>query len=105
MSMPCRYCKYTPTPLLPPRPPAKVAITSKDKRHAFGPFGDVYEEIYGAAPCDGEALSLATSGRQGGTGPPPTFLVPLLHPHFLGQGGEGLSRRCVKSACWVKAIS
>lgn len=27
------------------------------------------------------------------TGPPPTFLVPLLHPHFLSEDGEGVSPR------------
>ena len=65
----------------------QTAITSKDKRQGFGPFADVYEEAYG----EGE------EGLEGGdpltAHPPPTFLVPLLHPHFIGEDGEGISSR------------
>ncbi|CAN0318508.1 unnamed protein product, partial [Laminaria digitata] len=70
----------------------ETAITSKDKRQAFGAFGDVYEEAYsdGDRPHGGQG-----QGGEGGDGmgPPPTFLVPLLHPHFLAEDGEGLSPR------------
>lgn len=74
----------------------QTAITSRDKQQAFGPFGDVYEEAYGAAPADrGDPLTGMGDYEEGdGTGPPPTFLVPLLHPLFLGEGGIGLSPRC-----------
>lgn len=86
-----------------PRPHAtfKTVITSKVKRQGFGPFADVYEEAYG-----GEGLEGRTRAGDGGAGgddflegsrttghPPPTFVVPLLHPHFLGNDGEGVSPR------------
>lgn len=64
----------------------QTAITSKVKRQGFGPFADVYEESYGVG-----------EGSEGGhpltANPPPTFLVPLLHPHFIGEDGEGISSR------------
>ncbi|CAM9882516.1 unnamed protein product, partial [Hapterophycus canaliculatus] len=70
----------------------ETVITSKDKRQGFGPFGDVYEEAYGGEVHQGGTV-LDIGGVGGGTGPPPTFLVPLLHPHFLGEDGEGISAR------------
>lgn len=72
----------------------QTAITSKDKRQGFGPFADVYEEAYGVEEgLEGEGESGAQEGGPTTAHPPPTFLVPLLHPHFLGEDGEGVSSR------------
>lgn len=69
----------------------QTVITSKGKRQAFGEFGDVYEEAYGA---DGRSINAGMDKSWvSGTVPPATFLVPLLHPHFLAEDGEGLSNR------------
>eukprot|EP00903_Cladosiphon_okamuranus_P013552 g12623.t1 len=69
-----------------------TAITSKDKRHGFGPFADLYEEAYGAGEGS-EGGSMLERGDPLAAHPPPTFLVPLLHPHFIGEDGEGISSR------------
>ncbi|CAM9740082.1 unnamed protein product [Ectocarpus fasciculatus] len=71
----------------------ETAITSKDKRHGFGPFGDVYEEAYGDGNPAEQGVGGGTGGEATTSGPPPTFLVPLLHPHFLSEDGEGVSPR------------
>lgn len=72
----------------------QTAITSKGKRQAFGEFGDVYEEAYGVDALDGRSIDTGMDkGWARGTDPPATFLVPLLHPHFLAADGEGLSSR------------
>ncbi|CAM9637834.1 unnamed protein product [Ectocarpus sp. 13 AM-2016] len=71
----------------------ETAITSKDKRQGFGPFGDVYKEAYGGGDPAGTGVGGGIGGEPTSTGPPPTFLVPLLHPHFLNEDGEGVSPR------------
>ncbi|CAN0297359.1 unnamed protein product [Ectocarpus sp. 12 AP-2014] len=71
----------------------ETAITSKDKRQGFGPFGDVYKEAYGGGDPAGPGVGGGIGGEPTSTGPPPTFLVPLLHPHFLSEDGEGVSPR------------
>lgn len=74
----------------------QTAITSKDKRQGFGPFADVYEEAYGpeeGLEGGGQGASRSEEGDPTTTHPPPTFLVPLLHPHFFGEDGEGISSR------------
>lgn len=77
----------------------KTAITSKVKRQGFGPFADVYEEAYGGEGLDWTGVDGGSGGGgfQGGSPtvahPPPTFMVPLLHPHFIDEGGEGVSSR------------
>lgn len=69
----------------------QTVITSKGKRQAFGEFGDVYEEAYGVG---GRSVDAGMDkGWASRTVPPATFLVPLLHPHFLAVDGEGLSSR------------
>lgn len=80
-----------------PFPPAlsnkQTAITSKDKKQGFGPFGDVYEEAYGGGDPAGPGVGGGITGEPTATGPPPTFLVPLLHPQFLSEDGVGVSAR------------
>ncbi|CAB1098528.1 unnamed protein product [Ectocarpus sp. CCAP 1310/34] len=71
----------------------ETAITSKDKRQGFGPFGDIYEEAYGGGDPAGPGVGGGMGGEPTSNGPPPTFLVPLLHPHFLSEDGEGVSAR------------
>ncbi|CAM9774404.1 unnamed protein product, partial [Sphacelaria rigidula] len=68
----------------------EVTITSKDKKHGFGPFADMYEEAYGPAPAWVGQQGLSTVG---GKCPPPTFMVPLLEPHFWDDDGESMSPR------------
>lgn len=72
-------------------PALQIAITSKAKTQTFGQFGDVYEEAYDPA-------NKGTEGQVPGggwEGPPSTFAVPLLDPHFFDQDGESLSPRFV----------